>query len=133
MFKFDLYNGDNKFFQNFFLKFGDFCNVFFFVFNWVILCYDVFLNWYLFNGIYYEIIENIKSLDVIFVFFYKIFVEFMRGILNDVMGIFLILFERYRGYNFIDLDSIKSFILLIFFKQMIGNKIIIIDKRWRID
>lgn len=133
MFKFDPYNGDNKLFQNLPLKPGDLRNVSFLASNWAISRYDVFPNWYLSNGTHHEIIENTKSPDVTFVSPHKTFVEFMRGIPNDVMGIPPTPFERYRGYNFTDLDNIKSSILPTPLKQMIGNKTITIDKRWRID
>jgi hypothetical protein len=133
MFKFDPYIGDNKAFQNLPLQPGDLRNISFLASNWAITKYDVFPNWYLSNGTHQQTIENTRSPDVTFVSPHTTFVEFMRGIPNDVMGIPPSPFERYRGYNFSDLESIKTSILPTPLKQTLGNDTVTIDKNWRID
>lgn len=133
MFKFDPYIGDNKAFRNLPLQPGDLRNISFLASNWAITKYDVFPNWYLSNGTHQQTIENTRSPDVTFVSPHTTFVEFMRGIPNDVTGIPPSPFERYRGYNFSDLESIKTSILPTPLQQTLGNETVTIDKNWRID
>ena len=133
MFKLDPYNGDNPAFRTLPLVPGEIRNISFLASNWAISKYDIFPNWYLGNGTDYVIIENTANDEPKFVAPHSTFVQFMRGVPNDVMSIPPTPFERYRGMNFTALEDAKYSILPTPLKENRRRGTVTIDNTWTID
>ncbi|KAK3102596.1 hypothetical protein FSP39_012487 [Pinctada imbricata] len=133
MFKLDPYNGENLAFRTLPLIPGEIRNISFLASNWAISKYDVFPNWYLGNGSRYTVIDNTANDVPNFVAPHSTFVQFMRGVPNDVMSIPPTPFERYRGINFTALDDVKYSILPTPLKTSQRRGTVDIDNTWTID